>query len=160
MTDESQAQAMAWLAQMMNAKIIVEAGTYNGAATRILADVNPDAMIYTADPYTSPSFTQDNIVFHQGDFLEMLDGIEGEIDLAYIDATPPSEHGTALTYNYRWLCGVAASKRLSPGGLVCWDDTNPAGWREPFVELEHIKEMAQINMTALKGFSIYSEESV
>lgn len=156
MTDDSQSYTMAYLAQMIGAKIIVEAGTYMGAATNILARVNPEATVYTADPHTSPNLTESNIVFYRGDFLEMLGEIQDPVDFGYVDATPLDEFGTERTYNYRWLCGLAIQEKLSPGGLICFDDTDPAPWRMPFIELGYIKNMCQINLTALKGFSIYS----
>jgi len=154
MTDEAQAQVMAWLARMIGARVIVEAGTYHGAATRILAEVNPAAVVWTADPYTSPTFVG-NVIFQRRDFLEMLADISEPIDFAYIDATPPDEHGTKHTYRYRLKCGLAVAERLSPHGIICFDDTNPAPWREPFPELGEIQEFCQINLNALKGLSIY-----
>jgi predicted O-methyltransferase YrrM len=150
---------MAWLARMIGAKVIVEAGTYGGAATRILAEVNPHATVWTADPmrHSNISLMLDdhpNIIYHEGDFIEMLERVP-VIDFAYIDATTPEEHGTAHTYSYRHRSGQAVAERLSPNGIICYDDTNPKPWREPFPELALIQDFCQINLRALKGFSIY-----
>ena len=159
MTNNEQAQVMAWLARLTKSRVIVEAGTYYGATTKVLASANPYATVYTADPYTSPRFKETNVVFHQGDFLEMLDiyGLD-QIDFAYIDATPIEEHGTEHSYRYRYRCGMECAKRATPNGIICFDDTNPAPWKKPFRELEQIKEMCQLNIKALKGFSVWYKE--
>jgi len=121
---------LAMLIAFMHPKVIVEAGTYMGHATMAMAGVlytlGWDSKIYTADVndlgtrkfmMEKASVLEPFIEYHIGDYAQMLEGVPGYVDLAYIDASDKdNEHQrldhAALTY-----------KRLSPGGLLVVDDT-------------------------------------
>jgi predicted O-methyltransferase YrrM len=144
-THTEQAYMMAWLAHMIEARVIVEAGTYKGKATRIFAEVNPNAKVYTADiEYYAPELPA-SVVYHRGDFADMVRAIPS-IDFAYIDASGRSNLETRL----RWDHAQLVLPKLSPRGIIAFDDT-----LSEWDGVREIREFCQINLRALKGLSLY-----
>ena len=150
MTDPSQCMVLAGLAAMIGAETIVESGTYKGAATRALAEANPKARVWTADLVEYPEVADlpPNTRFYHGDFMDMLTAIQQPINFAYIDASGADNKQTRLRLTH----SIAVADRLSPGGIICWDDT----WTD-WDGVKEIREFAQINLLAQKGLSIYQK---
>lgn len=139
---------LAGLAKMIGARTIVEAGTYRGAAARALGKHNPEARVWTADIVEHPAVEDlpPNTRYYHGDFVDMLHAIEQPIDFAYIDASGPSNKDTEL----RWSHAIHVLPRLSPRGIIAWDDT----WTD-WHGVYKIRAFANMNILALKGLSLY-----
>lgn len=146
MTDRAQALMMAQLARMLDAKVIVEAGTHMGSTAVTLALENPTAVVRTADINRPPKMVgwPPNLHFHLGDFGEMVSGMK-DIDLAYIDATGPGRY-TRL----RWEHAQIVLPKMAPHGIICFDDT-----LTEWDGVAEIRDLCQINIHALKGLGIY-----
>ena len=118
------------LVAFMRPRIVVEAGTHRGrtalAMANIMRALSVPGMVHTADPVDRVSETLSHpelacilpyLRYYQGDFLDMLDGINDKVDLAYIDASSPDEP------HLRWKHAKATYERLRIGGLLLVDDT-------------------------------------
>lgn len=124
------------LANYIEPKVFVEAGTYKGhltfAVANVLASIG-DGKIWTAD--TIDNFSEplnqmaqerpdiaSRVVFYHADFLAMLSDIP-EVDMAYIDASSKENEHMRLDH------ANAVYQKLNVGGLIVVDDTATVeGW--------------------------------
>jgi predicted O-methyltransferase YrrM len=129
-SDPASLDLICMLVNFLKPKVVVEAGTYRGhmaaAVANILRQQDPDARIYTADPMDTgfrKALEEDLlpiapwVVFHAGDYLEMLRRVTVPIDLAFIDASSIEDP------HLRWTHAMATMVRMRPGGLILVDDT-------------------------------------
>jgi predicted O-methyltransferase YrrM len=115
----------------LQAKTIVEAGTYRGRTAIALAKAmtcegvpfhiwtaETDAGLVTASREAADANgVGEHISFYHGDYLDMLEQVPDEIDLAFIDG------------GYRYPMAVATRDRLSDTGLIVVDDMDaPSHW--------------------------------
>ena len=143
-TGRAQCRVLGGLAGMIGAKVIVEAGTYTGVAARALAEMNPTAVVYTADVEDLAGNLPVNVVRYVGPFEDMLAGIDS-VDFAYIDAT-----GSGNDTDLRRRHGQLVLAKLTPRGIIAFDDT----WTD-WAGVEWIRDLCQINVQACKGLSLY-----
>lgn len=155
-SDAATVDLLCMLAAYLKPTTVVEAGTYVGHAALAVANVLRQlghGKIYTAD--VSDYFTTKTahlpgaekfapfVSFYHGDFIDMLDTIEGPVDLAYIDAS------TVERPRLRWEHYTAAWQRLRPGGLVLIDDT--AG---DWTDAPAFQDIADLQLMGRRGLSI------
>lgn len=145
-THPEQAEMLAWLARMVRAETIVEAGTYKGMTACALGLANPDATVWTADLVRKPIELPPNVIYHVGLFEDMLTLIEEPICFAYIDASGPGNTDPALRARLFEL----VRPRLRPNGIIAVDDT----W-DDWPGAAKIRSYCQLNLRALKGLSLY-----
>lgn len=109
-------------ARMLNAKLIVESGTYEGRTARALA-AESGATVWTADIGLRAEADIGTANFFLGDFREMLATLIDPVDLAFIDASdPPNQSCPRMEH----MDAVLAKMR--PGGIVVVDDTCSTDW--------------------------------
>lgn len=142
-TGPAQIGVLAHLALMIDARVIVEAGTFTGVTAKGLAAVNPQAHVYTAD-VNAVDVSGPNLTFYHGPFEAMLAGLD-EVDFAYIDAT-----GEGNDTDLRRRHGQMVLEKLTPRGIIAFDDT----WTD-WDGVEWIRELCPLNLQAKKGLSIY-----
>lgn len=119
-----QGRMLKMFAQMIQAKYILELGTFTGYATLCLAEgAQADAEIHTIEifdeletfirKYFDRSEYRDNIHLHIGDTFEILPQLDCVFDLVYIDA------------NKRNYCEYydAVFDKVRSGGLILADNT-------------------------------------
>ena len=116
---------LAAFALYLKPKLVVEAGTYHGRTSITLAKVlrtcNVEFHIHTAE--ILPNFiaiarenierngVAEHITIHEGDYLDMLAGLAGAIDFAYIDG------------GVRWPMIEATLPKMDRQGFIFVDDT-------------------------------------
>lgn len=110
-------------AGMLNARLIVESGTYAGRTARALAAALPGVVIWTADIAKHEAQDVTGANFFLGDFREMLATLTGEVDLAFIDASDPPRQSCPRLEHME-----AVLARMRPGGIVVIDDTATTDW--------------------------------
>jgi predicted O-methyltransferase YrrM len=127
-TDEGSLMFLFALAFYLKPKVVVEAGTYQGHFSVVLARLLPDCHVWTADPYTrmSESSSPSNLHFVQGDFDEMLNArpiLKGRVDFAFIDSGPPM---AVEEPEVRWRHWTSCKAFMRSGGVMACHDTNTA----------------------------------
>ena len=149
------------LVAFMRPSVVVEAGTHRGrtalAMANIMRALGVTGRVHTADPEDRISETLAHpeiacllpfLRYHQGDFLEMLDGIEDKVDLAYIDASAPDDP------LMRWRHAKAVHARLRGGGLILVDDTEgdweAAEWLRSWADDDGIHLSQQRGLTIIQ----------
>lgn len=132
-------------AAMLDAKVIVEAGTYKGVFAGSLARAFPEATVYTCDPEDYGVTFPANVRYFKGRFEDMLKEIPGGIDLAFIDASNPK---TAECPRLQYM--VLALTRLRAGGIVAVDDTAAVDW--PYVNT--IRSMGHLVFPGHHGLTV------
>ena len=155
-SDPATIDLVCMFATFLNPQVVVEAGTYRGRMTTALANVlraiGGTGVIYTADPtdHVSAMLALPELApitpyirYHQGDYLEMLGTIPGDIDLAYIDASHTDNS------HMRWEHAMATFLRLRYGGLILVDDT--AGEWE---DAAKFRDLANIYLPGHRGLTI------
>ncbi len=109
--------------QMVRPKRILEVGTFTGySAISMALDAPEDARIDTIEAneemepmirkYINNTGLEDRITLHIGDALEIIPGLEGPYDLAFIDAAKtdyPSYYGLLID-------------KMNPGGFILSDN--------------------------------------
>jgi predicted O-methyltransferase YrrM len=148
---------MGMLVNFIQPSIVVEAGTYRGHLALAVANIlraHEHGTIYTADTVDNFSGTLAHITelqpfvrWYHGDYLDMLAEIEGEIDLAYIDASSKQDSRLRLTHAERTF------ERLRPGGLLVADDTASTDWQEGEVFRDWAK-CTGIHLSQHRGLTI------
>lgn len=137
--------------------VVVEAGTYRGRMALSIANIlrinGSGGVVYTADPVdlVAPTFAlpelaslMPHLQYHQGDYLEMLGQIPGEIDLAYIDAS------SVENPHMRWEHTMATYLRMKPDGLILIDDTGSDGWEDA----AKLRDLAAVYLEQHRGLTI------
>jgi caffeoyl-CoA O-methyltransferase len=115
---------LAFLVAMMNAKRVVEVGTFTGWSSIAMARaLTPGGSIVTCDineetnavarRYAEEAGVADRIEYRLGPAVETLAGLEGPFDLAFIDADKP---GYIDYYE-------AALPKMAPRGVIAADNT-------------------------------------
>ena len=140
---------LATLARGIGAKTIVESGTYLGGTTKVLAEHNPEADVWTSDIVDHKVKLPANCHFYCMDFAQMIELFVPTIDFAYIDASGATNRETWLRKEH----GELVLDRLTPGGIIAWDDT----WSE-WEGVDWIRDLCQINLRVWKGLSLYQSE--
>jgi predicted O-methyltransferase YrrM len=148
------------LASFVQPKVVVEAGTYSGhflfAMANILCTIG-QGKVYSADltDRVTPLLAETpsllpHIVFHHGDFLEMLATVPDPIDFAYIDASSTEDE------HMRWEHATVVFPRLSPGGLMLVDDTGSEDW----ADAKKFREWTtnSIHLPQYRGLTIIQKE--
>jgi len=157
-TAPEQCQLLAALVRCQKPKLLVEAGTYRGHTALFVGSVLEElgsGHLHTADPMTyCPADLGARVTYYPTDFLKMLDGLEGPVDFAYIDA---SDHSRPDGADLRWIHFDAVLARLSPKGIICVDDTAADDWSdgEGGKSVLRIREKC-INFSFLRGLSVYT----
>lgn len=140
---------LACAAAFMGARVVVEAGSYQGRTTCAMAKAlrrsgTPGFRVWTADTekvhadrtqetVDDNDLTEHVTVYH-GDFLDMLKEVPGEIDFAYLDG------------GERWPMVKAVRPRLSEHGLIFIDDMNT-----PWDNREHYNKTKKACVLYLPG---------
>ena len=147
-----EASFLRMLIKLSGAKNIVEFGTYTGYSALSMAEVLPqNGVIHTIDieqkPYTdefwAKSSSYSKIKFHLGKGLDVIDKINGEIDLVFIDA----DKTNYINYFEKVL------PRLSERGIVIFDNVLWSGKvLDENPEEESTKALKQLN-TLMKSNS-------
>ncbi len=131
-SDPATLDVLCMLIRHMEAKVIVEAGTYRGWGSFTMAETlkayNVDGHIWTCDPvdYEVHEVLESMdlgsyVTYSKEVFEDMLPNVPGEIDLAYIDASDKDEENLRLRYLSLVL------PRMKTGGIVVMDDC-AGGW--------------------------------
>ena len=153
-SDPATLDVLSMLIRHLEAKVIVEAGTYRGWGSFTMAETlkayNLDGHIWTCDPvdYEVHEVLDDMdlasyVTYSKEVFEEMLPKVPGEIDLAYIDASDKNEENLRLRYLSLVL------PRMKVGGLVVMDDC-ATGWEgAPFV-----RQLASVYLPLHRGCAI------
>lgn len=137
----------------MDAKLIVEAGTWMGDFAEAAAKACPNAKLLTADPLKVAFLRQGNIFFYQGDFSDMLTkhivGSPRIVDFAFIDSGPPMptdafEDGIRIRHFH------AVLPYMRPGGIVAVHDMATRDWQGA----QEIADMAGLIIHRNQGISL------
>ncbi len=154
----------------MRPTLIVEAGTFEGHATIVMATALRDAkipgLIYTADvddysvmPNCERNGVQDYVKPFWGDYCDLLDGpLAGRsIDLAFIDSGPcickgevPPERLIEITMRSRHI--KATLPRLAPNGVVVVDDMAAAD--DAWLGVKEFRDIAGLYLSAGRGMAL------
>lgn len=149
------------LVRQLKPSLIVEAGTYMGHATTIMAaalrDEKLDGEVWSADPvdYGAQKVLDDNGLsgyakLYRGDFADMLNGpLAGRnARLAFIDSGPV--HGSIETLtSIRIMHFNAALNRVRSDGLLVVDDA-VGDW----VGVEHVRNLPGIYLPQGRGLKL------
>ena len=148
------------LVKSMRPSLIVEAGTYMGHATTIMAaamrEAGIDGELWSADPmdYGALKVVEQNgltdfVHLYRGDFNEMLEGPlkDRSFRMAFIDSGPSSTFQTADDIRHHHC--EAARKRLKAGGLMIVDDAS-GQW----VGVEEIRDQASLYLAPGRGLAL------
>lgn len=123
LTGHLQAQLIALLANLIDARLMLEIGTFTGySAIAIASSLPPDTRLHTIDnndeledftrSYIRRAGLSDQIILHVGDALRVIPSLPSPFDLVYIDADKRQYP------DYLRL----VLPRLRPGGLLIADD--------------------------------------
>ncbi|GAB1405974.1 putative O-methyltransferase [anaerobic digester metagenome] len=118
-----QGQFLKMLCFMFQPRVIIEVGTYTGySAIAMARGLPPDAILHTIDnnpeigkiagTYIAEAGLEKQIVLHPGEAVDIIPGIEGPVDMAFIDA----DKENYLSY-YELLLG-----KLRAGGVIIADN--------------------------------------
>lgn len=158
-SDPATLDVLSMLIRHLEAKIIVEAGTYRGWGSFTMAETlkayDIAGHIWTADPidYEVHEVLEgmglaSYVTYTHGTFEEMLPAVPGEIDLAYIDASAKDEPNLRLRYLSLVL------PRMRSGGLAVIDDC-ATGWEgAPFVQ-----QLASVYLPLHRGLAILQKRT-
>lgn len=155
------------LVSFLRPALIVEAGTYKGHATLVMAkalrDNGVDGEVWSADPkdYGAQQLIEgtdlaDYVRLYHGDFADMLNGplAERKIRFAFVDSGPivdekqmpePGCPGNLRIEHFNALLG-----KLPSHGIIAVDDVGTGGWPG----CEEIKQMASLFLPQGKGIAI------
>jgi len=162
-TEPEICELLAALVMVRQPRIIAEAGTYRGHAALLMADACRRigaGHVQTFDPvdhgireYIEANDLSAWITYTQGPY-EIPTGVE----FAFIDASARDPDGR-MNAGLRWVHWSETAKKLAPGGLMCAHDTRAgeAPWHdhEGGASMHRIRDMAQLNLDAMRGLSIY-----
>lgn len=160
-TDLEQIELLCALIRCARPRVVVESGTFLGHSALMMAAEcreNGVGHVWTADPVdhgvvglAEMAGLGPFLTYFRGDFAEMC---PERVDFAYIDGSGEGEEGAQL----RWEHFSMVLGRLSPGGIVCVDDTLSDDWRdgEGGRSVGRIREKC-VNFRFLKGFSVFVE---
>lgn len=145
------------VAAMLDAKVIVEAGTYRGFTALSLAHACPGATVYSADPYDCGAQAEldnnphlkERVRLYRGRFEDMLQEFPVTPDLAIIDA---SDTHTGECPRHAYMQFALTVTR--PGGIVCVDDTAADDW--PGVR--DIRAAASIQFMQHRGLTVIQRQ--
>lgn len=124
---------LADLIRHLNAKVVLEVGTYRGWGTFTMAEAlrlqeqNPghlwtcDPVDYEVQEVLDKTGLAPFVSYHHGPLETLLPDVPGDIDLCYIDASHPEEENLRLRY-----FGLVLPK-MRVGGLIVMDDIDH-GW--------------------------------
>lgn len=123
LTGPLEAALLGFLCRLVNAKHVLEFGTYTGYSALAMAEALPaDGSVTTLDidpentaiaqKHWAQSPHGSKIHLHLGPATETVKSLEGPFDLVFIDADKPGY----------WAYFQAALARLSPGGLIAVDN--------------------------------------
>ena len=123
LTGHLQAQLIALLANLIDARLLLEIATFTGdSAIAIASSLPPDTRLHTIDnndeledftrSYIQRAGLTDQIILHVGDALRVIPTLPSPLDLVYIDADKRQYP------DYLRL----VLPRLRPGGLLIADD--------------------------------------
>lgn len=142
------------------AYIAVEAGTYKGHGTLLLASAlraaGVNGHLWTADPvdcgvdeYLAKNDLTAFATYFNGDYLDMLKVVPKPIDFAFIDA---SDHAPDSDRLMRVHHLVVTIPLMRPGGIVCLHDTG--GLRGDWAGRELIRNMGGLNLRGPRGLTV------
>ena len=128
---------LATLVKVIRPQLVFEFGTFTGATSRLLADAAPQAKVHTLDLPDSEMVWETWVAEVVGMYFRDEEAYEGRIvqhrvnsrafdytefvgraDFIFVDAS--HEHDDVLHDSRRAL------EMVSPGGLIVWDDYQPA----------------------------------
>lgn len=153
-SDPATIDMLCMLLRHLDAKVIVEAGTYRGWGAFSMAETlkayGIDGHIWTCDPvdYEVHEVLEGMgldgyVTYSQETFEQMLPKVPGAIDLAYIDASDKFEENLRLRYLSLVL------PRMRAGGVVVMDDI-AGGWEgAPFVQ-----QLASLYLPLHRGLAV------
>jgi len=153
-SDPATLDILSMLIRHLEAKVVVEAGTYRGWGAFTMAETMKaygiDGHVWTCDPVDyevhevlESMELQSYVTYTQEVFDDMLPKVTEPIDLAYIDASDKNEENLRL----RYLSMVLPHMRN--GGLVVMDDC-ATGWEgAPFV-----RQLASVYLPLHRGCAI------
>lgn len=118
-----QGSFLSMISRLLAPRYILEIGTYTGYSALCLAQgLRPDGQLHTIEKreeearvarhYFNRSLRADQIILHQGDASAVIEGLDFEWDLVFIDADKPGYIG----YYEQVL------PRLRPNGLIIADN--------------------------------------
>lgn len=133
-----QGQFLKMLCEMLQARCVLEIGTYTGyAAIRMAMGLKPGAVLHTIDindeleemvrDFIRRSGMEDRICFHIGDACEVIPELEEEFDLVFID-------GDKRQYAEYYRLVI---DKVRPGGILVADDVL---WDGKVVDGEEVKD--------------------
>jgi predicted O-methyltransferase YrrM len=153
-SDPATLDVLSMLIRHMEAKVIVEAGTYRGWGSFTMAETlkayNIAGHIWTCDPVDfevheilDAMGLGEYVTYSQEFFDDLLPKVPGEIDLAYIDASDRNEENLRLRYLSLVL------PRMKVGGLVVMDDC-AGGWEGA----AFARQLASMYLPLYRGLAI------
>lgn len=140
-TEPWTAELVAALARAIDARRIIETGTFEGKTTALIAEACPDAEIHTVEAHVGRAYDLDagrlygrlpsNVKLHLGDALNFLfEWDAGNINISFDDETRLSTNADVdfifldddHSYNHVAAEVEAAKLLLRPGGLLVMHD--------------------------------------
>lgn len=145
---------LAVLIRHLDAKVILEVGTYRGWGAFTMAEAlkasESSGHIWTCDPvdYEIQEVLDDMdlasyVTYHHGILETLLPDVPGEIDLCYLDASDAQEENLRL----RHLAMVLP--RMRKGGLIVMDDVEK-GWSGAAV----VRQFAGLVLPGPRGLAV------
>lgn len=153
-SDPATLDVLSMLIRHLDAKVIVEAGTYRGWGAFTMAETlkaygipghvwTCDPMDYEVHEVLDGMELAEYVTYQKMVFEDMLPTVHDEIDLAYIDASDVQEENLRL----RYLSLVLPQMRV--GGIVVMDDC-ATGWEGA----SFVRQLASIYLPLHRGLAI------
>lgn len=146
-----QGRVLAMISKLVQPKLALEIGTFTGYATLCLAEgLQKDGVLHTIDinqeqqervqGYFDESPYKSNIQYHIGQANTVIPSIQGEFDLAFIDA---DKKNNLLYFN-------ELIPRIKPGGLILIDNVLWKGKVFDDTPDNQTKQIIELNQTLAK----------